>query len=145
MIFRCFVKRRIWILLAYLPGPYKQNMIELSTYYLCTLLFAHVHIQGVSHWNVSFKMALTDRNMQVRFCLKVSVYSWGLEIWVSSTSFQKSSIGWPQQPPSEKVPYISENLDFWWSNLHIFICQSHLKKHFNVEHPLCNVDIKFLW
>ena len=34
-------------------------------------------IQGVSHWNVSFKMALSDRNIQVRFCLKVSVYSWG--------------------------------------------------------------------
>ena len=72
------------------------------------------NVQGVSHWNVSFKMSLTDRNMQVRFCLKVSVYSWGLEIWVSSTSFQKSSIGWPQQPPTEKVPYIIENLDFWW-------------------------------
>ena len=24
-------------------------------------------------------------------------------IWVSSTSFQKSNIGWPQQPPTEKV------------------------------------------
>ena len=41
--------------------------------------------------------------MQVRFCLKVSVYSWGYGIWVSSTSFQKSIIGWPQQPPTEKV------------------------------------------
>ena len=27
---------------------------------------------------------------------------------------QKSYIGWPQQPPTEKVPNISENLDFWW-------------------------------
>ena len=27
----------------------------------------------------------------------------GLEIWVSSTSFQKSNIGWPKQPPTEKV------------------------------------------
>ena len=35
--------------------------------------------------------------------MKVSVYSWGLGIWVSSTSFQKSNIGWPQQPPTEKV------------------------------------------
>ena len=59
---------------------------------LCTLL------QGISHCNVSFKMALTDRNMQVTFCLKVSVNSWGLEIWVSSISFQKIDIGWPQQP-----------------------------------------------
>ena len=28
------------------------------------------------------------------------VASGGLEIWVSSTSFQKSNIGWPQQPPT---------------------------------------------
>ena len=27
-------------------------------------------------------------------------------------SFQKISIGWPQQPPTEKLPYISENLYF---------------------------------
>ena len=29
--------------------------------------------------------------------------SGGLEIWVWSTIFQKSNIGWPQQPPIEKV------------------------------------------
>ena len=81
----------------------------------CTQILEWYLVQGVSHWKVSFKMALPDRNMQVRFCWKVSVYSWGLEIWISSTSFQKSTIGWPQQPPTEKVPYISENLDFWWS------------------------------
>ena len=47
--------------------------------------------------------------------MKVSVYFWGLGIWVSSTNFWKSNIGWPQQPPSERVPYISEKLGFWWS------------------------------
>ena len=46
--------------------------------------------------------------------MKKSVYSWGLGIWVSSTSFLKNNIGWPQQPPSERVPYFSEKLDFWW-------------------------------
>ena len=35
--------------------------------------------------------------------MKVSAYSWGLGIWVSSTSFQKCNKGWPQQPPTEKV------------------------------------------
>ena len=49
-------------------------------------------IQGVSHWNVSFKLTLTDRNMQVKFCLKVSVDSWGLEILVSSTSYSTVNI-----------------------------------------------------
>ena len=27
----------------------------------------------------------------------------------------KSYIGWPQRPPTEKVPNICEELDFWWS------------------------------
>jgi hypothetical protein len=39
--------------------------------------------------------------MQTRICLMVVLKS--LEIWISSTSFQKSNIGWPQQPPTEKV------------------------------------------
>ena len=29
--------------------------------------------------------------------------SGGLEIWVSSTSFQKRNIGWPQQPQTERI------------------------------------------
>ena len=33
-------------------------------------------IQGISLWNVSFKLTLTDRNMQVRFCLKVDLECW---------------------------------------------------------------------
>ena len=49
------------------------------------------------------KLMLTDRNMQA-MCFKVLVLkSWGLDIWVSSTSFLKSVIGWPQQPLTEKV------------------------------------------
>ena len=35
--------------------------------------------------------------------MKASVYSRGAVIWVSSTSFQKSDIGWPLQPPKEKL------------------------------------------
>ena len=43
------------------------------------------------------------------------ICSQGLPICVLSTSFQKSRIGWPQQPPTWSVSDISENLDFWWS------------------------------
>ena len=39
-------------------------------------------------------------NFLESWCL---VASGGLGIWVSSTSFQKSNIGWPQQPPTEKL------------------------------------------
>ena len=40
------------------------------------------------------------------------VASGGVGICVSSNSFQKIYINWPQQPPTEKVSDISEKLDF---------------------------------
>ena len=52
-----------------------------------------------------------DRNMQVIFCLKVVLTSWVLDIWVSSTSFQKIDMGWPKQPPAVRVSYISKILE----------------------------------
>jgi hypothetical protein len=51
----------------------------------------------------------------------IGKHSWWLAcsqistIWVSSKKDQKCHIGWPQQPPTEKVPKLSEKLDFWWS------------------------------
>ena len=68
-----------------------------------------VHVQGISYWNVKSNLGLTDRNMLIGLCLKVSVWSWGLDIWVLSTNFQKSNIDWPQQPPIEKVLKFSKN------------------------------------
>ena len=75
----------------------------------------HGHLQGISYWNVKSNLGLTDRNMLVRLCLKVSVWSWVLDIWLSSSNFQKSNLDWPQQPLTEKMPCISKNLDFWLS------------------------------
>jgi hypothetical protein len=40
------------------------------------------------------------------------VASGGVEICVSSTSFQKNEIDWPQQPLTEGVSDISKKLDF---------------------------------
>ena len=48
-------------------------------------------------------MALRNRRTKYFFELWWLVGSGGFTIWVSSTSFQKSSIGWPHQPPTEKV------------------------------------------
>ena len=39
-------------------------------------------------------------NFDELWCL---VASGGYDFCVSSTSFQKSNIGWPQQPPTEKI------------------------------------------
>ena len=53
------------------------------------------------------KVDILNWPWQIKICkldfLKVSVYSWGWGIWVSSTRFKKSNIGWPQQPLTEKV------------------------------------------
>ena len=64
------------------------KIIRYQTFLFLQMFILQIyHLQGVSHWNVSFKMTLTDRNMEVRFRLNVTEYSWDLEIWVSSTSF----------------------------------------------------------
>ena len=64
--------------------------------------FVSALLQGISYWNVKSNLGLTDRNILVRFCLKICAWSWGLDIWVSSTNFQKSNIDWPKQPPTER-------------------------------------------
>ena len=65
-----------------------------------------------------FNLALTERNMQVKFDLKLSVYSLGLEIWPLSFKFNFGLMGWPQQPPRERVPKFNKIVGFWWSISH---------------------------
>jgi hypothetical protein len=60
-------------------------------------------------------MALGGREIENFDVISLAALAWGLPICVSSTSFQKSSTGWPQQPPTERVSDISEKLDFLWS------------------------------
>ena len=60
-------------------------------------------------------MTLRGRKIENFDDISVAAWSGGLFICVSSISFQKSSISWPQQPPTERVSDISEKLDFWWS------------------------------
>jgi hypothetical protein len=57
-------------------------------------------------------MALKGRRINSFIELWCLVGSRGLDICVSSTSFQKIDIGWPQQPLTERVSDISERLDF---------------------------------
>ena len=56
------------------------------------------------------------------FKLEGLVASGGLDSWVSSTCFQKSNIGWPQQPPTEKV--LKFNMTFHDSTKKIFFFQN---------------------
>ena len=41
--------------------------------------------------------------------------SWVVDIYAWSTIWNFFDHMWPQWPPPERVPYISEKLDFWWS------------------------------
>ena len=60
-------------------------------------------LQGVSFWNGLYKLALTDKNMQVKLGLKMVLECWDREFLGTTIIFQKSGIGWPQQPLTEKV------------------------------------------
>ena len=72
-------------------------------------------LQGISYWSITNKSALRGRRIHNFIELWCLVGSGGVDFCVSSTSFQKSNVGWPQQPPTERVSNISEKLDFWWS------------------------------
>ena len=65
-----------------------------------------------------FDLVLTERNMQIKFDLRLSVYSLGVDIWLLSFKFNFGLMGWPPQPPRERVPKINKIVGFWWSILH---------------------------
>ena len=58
-------------------------------------------VQGISHWTGHYELGLKDRNMQVKSCLKVVWEFWDYKFLINILGFQKSNIGWPQQPPTE--------------------------------------------
>ena len=86
-------------------------------------------IQGISFWNWLFKLALRDRRTKILFGLWCLAASGGADICVSSTSFQKNGIGWPQQPPTEKVPKL--NLKFHDSTQNSFFQNIKIKVNSN--------------
>ena len=55
-------------------------------------------VQGISYWSVKSNSALMGRRVNHFIEWWFIVGSGGLEIWVSSTTGQKSNIGWPQFP-----------------------------------------------
>ena len=78
--------------------------------------FVHLHcVRGQSGF---FDLVLTERNMQIKFDLRLSVYSLGVDIWLLSFKFNFGLMGWPLQPPRERVPKINKIVGFWWSILH---------------------------
>ena len=74
------------------------------------------------------KSALRGRRINNFIELWCLVASGGLEICVSSTSFQKNDIGWPQQPLTEKV--LKFNLIFHDSTKRNFVSKHPNKAEF---------------
>ena len=67
----------------------------------------------VSHIEMNKEnLALTDRKIEIFNFISYVPYLGDYDIWFLSTSFQKSNIGWPQQPLTERMSDISEKLDF---------------------------------
>ena len=95
-----------------------KSSLEISLLFFChyisSLEEVQSFIQGISFWNGLYELALTDKNIQVRFGLKMIQVWWDREFLGTTTFFPKNSIGWHQQPLTERVSDISKILDFWW-------------------------------
>ena len=85
-------------------------------------------LQDVSCWSVQSKSALRGRRIHNFIELWCLVGPRGLKIWVSSTSFQKSSIGWPQQSPTERA--LKFNMIFHDSTNKLFSSQHYSRAKF---------------
>ena len=94
------------------------------SYWTCSLMnillsyygLTDVHcVRGQSGF---FDLALTEVNMQIEFDWKLSVYSLGLDIWLLSFKSKSGLMGWPPQPPRERVLKINKIVGFWWSISH---------------------------
>ena len=83
-----------------------------------TLLSKPKIVHSVQEQSGFYDLALTERNMQIRFDLKLSAYSLGVEIWLLFFKFHFSLIGWPPQPLRERILKINKIEGFWWSISH---------------------------
>ena len=72
----------------------------------------NLNLKFLSLHRVSQKKALRGSRIDNFHSIYLAAWSRELLICVSSSSFQKSSIDWPQQPPTNRVSDISEKLDF---------------------------------
>ena len=64
---------------------------------------SNCNLQGVSEWTDISKSALRSGSINNFIDLWYLVALGGLGICVSSNSCQKNDMGWPQQPPTEKM------------------------------------------
>ena len=95
-------------------GPSNLVVLELTNNFLPMSYETVVTISWsyrVSHIEV-YKVNLL---WQIFNFISLAACSGGNKIWVLSTSYQRSIIGCPQQPPKERVSDIIKKLDFWWS------------------------------
>jgi hypothetical protein len=73
----------------------------------------YFQIQGVRGQSGFFNWALRERNIQLRLHFKIVLKSWDVDILIIRTNFYKSNIGWPQQPPAEKVQKLKNDISWF--------------------------------
>ena len=59
------------------------------------------YVTGFPRAKCVFKLALKEGNVEVRLYLKVVLKFFDVELLIIQTNFQKSRLGWPQQPPTK--------------------------------------------
>ena len=79
------------------------NTIALVNVVVFLSILNHNYLQGISNWNGTYELALTDKNIQVKIGLNMDLECWDREFLDTTTIFQKHLISWPQQPPTEKA------------------------------------------
>ena len=98
----CLIRFQLEFLWQLGEGTRKMVSIHISIVFGCSTaalkqqMALNFELQGVSLRNWLFKLALRVRKTNIYFDLWCLVASGGVDICVSSTSFQKNDIGWPQ-------------------------------------------------
>ena len=70
-------------------------------------------LQGVRGQSGFFNWALRERNIQLRLYLKVVLKSLDVKILIIRTNLKKSNLGCPQQPPTEKVQKLKNDISWF--------------------------------
>ena len=112
-------KKTLTVIWVYVFYHLFQSMIVIIYAFFINIVVAHEYdssiivqpfaftdkkiLQGISYWNGTYELALMDKDMQVKFGLKIVLECWGREFLGTTTIFQKNNISWPQHSPTEKV------------------------------------------
>ena len=101
---------QFWQKILLILTPRSINSITgLTLKYTIHMFFVMVMLQG----RLKSNSALRERNIQVRIYLKVVLKFWDVGSLIIRINFQKSNLGWPQQPPTENVQKLKNDISWF--------------------------------